>query len=177
MIPKIGYGEALHRLCHILLGAERAAGTANRRNDLRYERKVNGVYRYISIDCSSVRRGRIVHRIIVRVETERNVIGNPEDSVAAASHSLGIVAVGTTDAGRHIRSVERNRGPAGWTDQKHIAAQPRQARYIGQAGGGRIRKPALGGWVEIRLTVEPLGPGPLQIVPKAEIQLQLVGKA
>src|ERR1700730_10384752 len=131
MIPKIGYGEALHRLCRILLRAERATGTANRRNNLRYKWEVNGVYRNISIDCSSVRRGRIVHRIIVWVETERNVIGNPEDSIAAANHSLGIVAVGKTNAGRQFRPIERNVGPFAWTHQKHIAAQPRQARYVG----------------------------------------------
>src|ERR1700730_5603866 len=111
MIPKIGYGEALHRLCRILLGAERATGTANWRNDL----EVNGVYRHTSINGSSVRRGRIVHRIIVWVETEGNVIGNPEDSVAATNNGLGIVAVGKTDAGRHLRHVERNLGPLAWT--------------------------------------------------------------
>ncbi len=99
MIPKISYGEALDRLRHILLGANGAAGTTNRRNNLRYKRKVNSIYRCTPIDCSGVRRGRIVDRIIVRVKAERNVIGNPEDSVAAANNSLGVVAVGKADAG------------------------------------------------------------------------------
>src|SRR5258707_1210613 len=99
MIPKISYGEALDRLRHILLGANRAAGTTNRRNNLRYEREVNRIYWHSAIDRSGVRRGRIVDRIIVRVKTERNVIGNPEDSVAAANNSLGVVAVGKADAG------------------------------------------------------------------------------
>src|SRR6266852_882056 len=172
MIPKIGYGEALHGLRHILLGAERAAGTPNRRNNLRYKREVNSVYGMSAVDRSRVGRRRIIHRIIVWVKTERNVIGNPEDSVAAANHSLGIVAVGKTDAWRHLRPIERNVGPIVWTHQKHIATQPRQDRCIDHArcGDRRIRKPALGSRVEIRLTVESLGPGSLQVVPKAKIQ-------
>src|SRR5258707_14295775 len=97
--PMISFGRAIGRIRGIIWHANSDAGTNNRRNNLRYERKVNSIYRCTSIDCSGVRRGRIVDRIIVRVKAERNVIGNPEDSVAAANNSLGVVAVGKADAG------------------------------------------------------------------------------
>src|SRR6266404_8459321 len=121
-----GYREALHRLRCVHLSAKRSQATADWGNNSRQKGRINRVCGHVTVYCSDERRSRIVHWIIVRVETEGNVIGNPEDSVAAANHSLLIVAVGKTDAGRHLRPIERNVGPVVWTDQKHIAAQPRQ---------------------------------------------------
>src|SRR5258706_5933995 len=94
-----GYREALHSLRHVLLSAERSQATANWRNNGRQKRRINCVCGHVAIHCSSKRRSRIVHRIVVRIEAEGNVVRNPEDPVTAANHGLGIYAIGKANSG------------------------------------------------------------------------------
>src|SRR5438309_2547181 len=103
-----GYREALHCLRYVLLSAERSQATANGRNNGRQKRRINRVCGHVAVNCSSIRSGRIVHRIVVRIEAEGNVVRNPEDPVAATNNGLGIEAVGKANSRRHFRSVEGN---------------------------------------------------------------------
>ncbi len=175
MVPQIGYCEALHRLCRVLLSAHGPQSAADRRNDAWQERSINSVCRHGAVHRSGIRRRSVVHRVVVRVETKGNVVRNPEDSVAPANNGLWVKTVGKADARRHVCLIEGNVGPTAWLHKEHVASQPWQAGYVGQASGSsRIRQPALSSCVEIGLTVEPLRPRSLQVVANAQIQGQLV---
>src|SRR4030081_3513648 len=79
-----------------------------------------------SIHRSGVGRARGVHHVVVRVQGKRNVVGNPEYSVAASQNSLGRHAVGKSDAWRHVVFRKGQIVSSSWGNQKCVAHHPRR---------------------------------------------------
>ncbi len=88
MVRGIRLRDRLHDLSEKLLRPLRAETPAGRRGNARWKRKGNCVDRVSPIDCPRVRGGRGIDHIVQRVETEGNVIWNPENSVPAANNRL-----------------------------------------------------------------------------------------
>src|SRR5271156_5247546 len=70
MISEISNGGILDHLGCVLLCAQGAQSSPNRRDDAGKEGSVDGVDRYGAIDGAVVGRGGIVDQIVVRIEAE-----------------------------------------------------------------------------------------------------------
>src|ERR1700728_115386 len=78
MISHIGNGGILHHLTGVLLGAQSAQRSANWRNDAGQEWCIDGVDWDGAVNRSVVRRGGVVHQIVIGVQTEGDVVRNEE---------------------------------------------------------------------------------------------------
>src|SRR6266404_2014689 len=125
VIAQVGDRKVLNRLRCVLLRANGAQGTADGRHDLRQKRGIDGVYWYSAVDCSGERRRRVIHQVVVRVQTEGDVVWNPKNPVAATNDGLLIQAVCKPHSRRNVGFVERNVSSFAGTYEEHVPTKPR----------------------------------------------------
>src|SRR4029077_12536149 len=168
MVSTIHLGDRLHHLREKLLRALSSQGATGRRRNAVREWKRNRVVRMRSIHRSGVGRTRGIHHVVVRVQGKRNIVGNPEYSVAASHNSLRRHAVGKSDAGRQIVFRKRKSVLSSWGHQKCIAHHARRIRRK------KLVQIIWSFGIEVSQPAETLRPWTLQFVPKPKIQGELI---
>src|ERR1700758_3200130 len=108
MVETVGDSEVLHHLGGVLRGSQGPEGSANWGDDLREKWSVDRVYRVRAVNCPSVRSRSIIHKVVIRVQPKRDVVGDPEDSISPTNDRFLIPAVGKADARGNIVFRKRN---------------------------------------------------------------------
>src|SRR5882724_6133516 len=107
IVSAIDLGDRLHDLRKKLLRALRPKTASRRRKDAIREGQRDRIIRMSSIHSPSVGCTARVDHVIDRVQGERNVVGNPEDSIAAAKNGCWRQAVGQPYPRREIIPLKR----------------------------------------------------------------------
>src|ERR1700741_5608032 len=96
MVVGIHLGDGLHDLSQILLRSLDSQAAARWQRNSRREGKRYCAHRVCSVHGAEIGCGAGVDYIVQGIESKRDVVRNPEDSVAAAHHRFRIDAVGKT---------------------------------------------------------------------------------
>ncbi len=161
MVAGICFCYGLNDLGQELLCSLNAQAPPWRRGNSYGERQADGVHRVRPVHRSGIRRGPGVNHIVQRVQAERHVVRNPENSVAAAHHHFRIDAVRKSKTWREVDLLQRNIAPVAGVHQKHVPFHRWRVRRE------KPHQEVCGGGVEIRQPIEPLRPWPLQVVAQA----------
>src|ERR1700740_3675747 len=94
MVAGIHLGDGLHDLSQILLRSLNSQTASGWQRDSRRERKSDGAHGMRSVHGAEISCGAGVDHIVQGIESKRDVVWNPEDSVATAYHRFRIDAVG-----------------------------------------------------------------------------------
>src|ERR1700692_170898 len=155
MIIQVGDGKVLYHLRRVLLSPEGAECPTNRGNYAGGgEGSVNGIHRNSSVNRSGIGSGRVIDQIVIGVEAERNIVGDPEDSVSSPNHGLRVKAVCESDTGSDFGSVFWNCGSGVRIDEENIALQPWETSYASKSSGAGIGQPVGGIRIEVGKAVE-----------------------
>src|SRR5258708_31198568 len=125
MVSTIHFGDGLHRLSEELLGSRCSKIAAGRRGNTAGKRKGNRVERVCTVDCARVGRTSGIHQVVRRVQCERNIVGDPEDTVPTTDHHPARKAISEAKTWRKVVFIERNVIPSTWRDEKDISQHGR----------------------------------------------------
>src|ERR1700722_8014437 len=119
------------------------------------------------------RRAGKIHKIVVRIQSERDVIRNVEDAVPGADDGLLIQGVGEAESRRKRLLIHRDVVLTGVATGSHQECVARASGSYSAATSGRTV-----GRQRIPIGETPVGVGPrtLQLITKANVDGQLAGR-
>src|SRR5882724_1133936 len=168
IVSAIDLGDRLHDLRKKLLRATRPKTASRRRRDAIREGQRDRIIRMSSIHSPGVGCTARINHVIDRVQSKRDVVGHPENSIAAANDGCWRQAISQPDPRREVVPLKRKIVPCSMRHQIDIALN------CWRTFGKKLVQVARRVGNEIREPVKTLRPRPLQLITESKTHCQSV---